>query len=80
MEGIFANPDRKKEFINDLTGDQRSTPDTAFPAEHQKTFLNHIKKYHLDISLYKANQDNTGWEKLDLHPTNNNSIVSQNCN
>jgi hypothetical protein len=79
MSSIMNDTKKKNQFISELKTLQKNKNTTDSASGFEKDFLNFVSKYNLNISLYKANQDFTNWNKLSVNPTNPNNITSTPC-
>ena len=87
---IYSNKDSRKKFINDIgkrydkLADENTLLPIGYLQNYQKTFLEFLKENDLNISLYNANDDLTGWTKLSLNNDSNTNtnepIIKTNCN
>jgi len=86
LTSIYLNDSNRDDFDKDLEKRYTKTEnrDNISAVDYQKAFLEFLKKYNLNISMYKADDDLTKWTKLALNPDSNtninNPIITTNCN
>ncbi|MGQ2984216.1 hypothetical protein [Flavobacterium sp.] len=80
MRALEEDKKKLEDFFEGLTRIQNRRKTTDSSSLFQKDFLNYVKKYNLSISLYKANEDFTGWDELTIDPHDTNLIKTTNCN
>lgn len=79
MNDIVNDPLKKKEFIEKLKTQQERKKSNESDHVHQKVFLEFIGSKNLNMSIYKANNDFTSWDKLELDSSAPNGVKKQKC-
>lgn len=79
MEQYMATENSIEKFIKELANQQENKNVNDSPESFEKDFINFIKTKNLGISLYKASEDFSQWDRLAIDSADGNKIKSIKC-